>query len=317
MELGEEKEYNSHQLRVEETLDESDSSAFQLIGQEVQNLWKLATKTIAVKMITYRLGNLALVVEILAEAAYHLELLVNGEAVDGSFDNVADACLVHGNEAVEVHVREESHDELAIHAIGDTAVAGDRLAKVLHVEGTLQARGKESTERSDERGKRGESKDVELHRLNPKCLIKTEQLQRVGLRDKGGVWNALQTGQDVGSKVIDGADEVLVPHQHVRDEVSEDNGADPRAKESFNRLLGRQLNQLRTAKCNAADIGEDIISNDQRCRQEEPDHALENVVHHEVSLDHDQVQGHVGPGKLSELKSVVSLLQRADEEDEA
>lgn len=238
-------------------------------------------------MVTYRLGDFALVIKVLAEATDHLELLVDSETVNRSLDDVADAGLVHGDEAVEVHEREESHDELAVHAIGDATVAGNRLAKVLHVEGTLQTRGKESTKRSDERGERGEPENVELHGLHPESLVQTKQLQRVGLRDKGRVRNALQTGQHVGAKIIDGADEVLVPHQHVSDEVAKDDSADPRAQETFNGLLGRQLDQLRAPKGDTADVGKDIIGNHQRGRKEEPDHALEDVVHHEVSLDHD------------------------------
>jgi hypothetical protein len=36
-----------------------------------------------------------------------------------------------------------------------------------------------------------------------------------------------------------------------------------------------------------------------------------------VRLANDEEESHVGPGKLGELKLVVALLQREDEEDEA
>ena len=86
---------------------------------------------------------------------------------------------------------------------------------------------------------------------------------------------------------------------------------------TFNSLLGADLDQLCAAESDTADVRKDIVGDDQADRQEEPDHALEDVVHHEVSLDHDQVQSHVGPGELSELESVVTLLQRSNEEHEA
>lgn len=66
-----------------------------------------------------------------------------------------------------------------------------------------------------------------------------------------------------------------------------------------------------------ADVGEDVVGDDQRSRQEEPDHAFEDAVHDEVCLDVDEVESHVGPGELGELETVVPLLQRTDEEHEA
>ena len=266
---------------------------------------------------SYRLRNRALVVQVLAEATDHLELLVDRQTINRGLDDVAHARLVYGNETVVVHERKESHDELAVHTVGNTTVARDRLAKVLDVEGTLQTRGKEPTKGSNERGKSSKPKNVELHGLNPESLVQTKQLQRVGLREENGVQLALKAGQDIRAKVVDGADEVLVPHQDVGHEVSENNGADPGTKETFNGLLRGQLDQLGASKGDTADVGEDIIRNDKRGREEEPDHALEDIVHHKVRLNHDDKQGHVRPSPLSELESVVALLQRSDEENES
>ena len=86
---------------------------------------------------------------------------------------------------------------------------------------------------------------------------------------------------------------------------------------TFNGLLGADLDQLRTAESDTADVREDIVGDDQADGQEEPDHALEDVVHDEVRLHNDQVKSHVGPGELSELELVVALLERANEEHEA
>ena len=86
---------------------------------------------------------------------------------------------------------------------------------------------------------------------------------------------------------------------------------------TFNGLLGADLDQLRTAESDTADVREDIVGDDQADGQEEPDHAFKDVVHDEVCLHDNQVESHVSPSELSELELVVALLERADEEDEA
>ena len=80
-------------------------------------------------------------------------------------------------------------------------------------------------------------------------------------------------------------------------------------KHTFDGLLGADLDQLCVSKSDTADVCEDIVGNDQADRQEEPDHALEDVVHDEVSLHDDQVESHVSPRELSELELVVALLK--------
>ena len=82
-------------------------------------------------------------------------------------------------------------------------------------------------------------------------------------------------------------------------------------------LLRANLNKLRAAESDTTDVCEDVVGDDKTDWQEEPDHALENVVHDEVRLHDNQVESHVSPSKLSELELVVTLLERADEEDEA
>lgn len=64
-----------------------------------------------------------------------------------------------------------------------------------------------------------------------------------------------------------------------------------------------------TAESDAADVGEDVVGDDEGYGEEEPDHAFENVVHDEVGLDDDEVEGHVCPCELGELESVVAFLQ--------
>lgn len=66
---------------------------------------------------------------------------------------------------------------------------------------------------------------------------------------------------------------------------------------------------MSSAESDAADVGEDIVGNNKTDGQEEPDHAFKDVVHDEMGLDNDQIEGHVCPAELGELESVVPFLE--------
>ena len=86
---------------------------------------------------------------------------------------------------------------------------------------------------------------------------------------------------------------------------------------TFDSLLRADLDQLRTTESDTTNVSEDIVGDDQADWQEEPDHALKDVVHDKVRLHDNKIQGHVSPGELGELELVVTLLERANKEDEA
>ena len=116
---------------------------------------------------------------------------------------------------------------------------------------------------------------------------------------------------------IDGTDEIFVSHKHVGYGETKDDGTDPRAYETLHSLLGRQLDELSAAKGDATYVREDVVGDDQTCRQEEPYHAFEDIVHNEMRLDYDEVKRHVGPCELGELETVMAFLKGAYEEHEA
>ena len=91
------------------------------------------------------------------------------------------------------------------------------------------------------------------------------------------------------SAYIDRAYEVFVPHQDVSHANSKDNGKNPSSHKALHCLFWRQFDELCPAKRDAANIGEDIVANDQRDGQEEPDHSFKNVIHDEMRLDHNKV----------------------------
>lgn len=116
---------------------------------------------------------------------------------------------------------------------------------------------------------------------------------------------------------IDRADEVLGSHHQAGEQHGKHDRHDPSAYETLDRLLGRQLDELRATKGDTADVGEDVIGNNEGGGQEEPDHAFEDVVHNEVGLADDEVKGHMRPGEVGKLELVVAGLERRDEEDKA
>lgn len=113
------------------------------------------------------------------------------------------------------------------------------------------------------------------------------------------------------------ADEVLVPHQHISHAEAEDDSANPCSHKSLHSLFGRQLDELGTAEGNPANVGEDVVRDDQGYWKEKPDHALKNVIHDKVGLDNDEVERHMSPSELGELEAVVAFLKGTNKENEA
>lgn len=73
---------------------------------------------------------------------------------------------------------------------------------------------------------------------------------------------AFEAGKEIGAEVVDGADEVLVVGEVLGQEHAEDGGADPGADEAFDRLLGRDLDELGAAEGDTAHVGHDIVGRD-------------------------------------------------------
>jgi hypothetical protein len=156
---------------------------------------------------TYRRRQSALVDQVLAKPQNHVHLFLEREPRDGRLDDAADARLVHGDEALVVHEGERAHDELTVHAVGDAAVARDGVAKVLDVEGALDAGGEEAAEGCDQGGEGGQDQDVELQRLDLEAGWDAGPGgQGVGelvvVLDEDGVDLAAEAGEEVGSQVL-------------------------------------------------------------------------------------------------------------------
>lgn len=266
-----------------------------------------------------------LVLKVMGHATHEFYLFRSGQACNSQFHHLTVVDVVQSNESMVVDVCEESHDKLAIHTIGHAAVSWDGVAKVLDLEGSLQPRREETSEGRDERSEGSDDNSVDLHGFHgerEKLLVAIREeeevcggLERVRLEDR--VRFALEAGENVGPKIGNGADEVLGAHEEVGQAKGENDRHDPGADKTLHRLLRRQFDQLRATESDTADVGEDIVGDDERRGEEEPDHALEDVVHDEVGLDNNEVQSHVRPRKVGELELEVAGLETCDEEDEA
>jgi hypothetical protein len=156
---------------------------------------------------TYLRGYDALVAKITTHASDKLNLLLMCQACDGGFKHLPQLDVIDGNESVVVDVGEETHDELAVHAVGDAAMAGDRIAKVLDLECALETGCEEATEWRDQRRERGQHEGVDLDGRECDGEVgvgwEEEELGELpGVRYEDGIRIAYKAGEDVGAKVL-------------------------------------------------------------------------------------------------------------------
>ena len=238
------------------------------------------------------------------------------QALNCRLNNISDTSFVHSNKALIVHESEETHDELAVHSVSDATVARNGFAEILDFEGPFETACEEAAEGSDERGEGCEDEDVELHGGDMNGGGDVEREGEGDIGEEGGdvvdvgnedwVGSAFETSKDVCAEVLiylassekDGcdwetyvhrADEVFVPHQHVGHSEAKDDCTDPGAYKSLHGLFRGKLNKLCFAESDTADVGEDVVRDDEGCWEKEPNHALKYIIHDEMGLDNDQV----------------------------
>lgn len=113
------------------------------------------------------------------------------------------------DKGVIVDVCEESHRKLAVHAVSHTAVARNRVAKILDLECALETRSEESTEWGDERRECGQDQGVQLNgrHSNAKLAKIARQEDEVGhcprRREEGRVRVTGEAGEHICSQVLE------------------------------------------------------------------------------------------------------------------
>lgn len=236
---------------------------------------------------------------------------------DRRLENLGEGHLLHRDERQVVQVQERPHQELAVHAVGDAAVAGDGVAKVLDGERALQPQSEEPAKGGDQRRERRQPQPVGVDGLDVEGV--DNALEEVGhlpqLGDEHGVVFAVGEVGNVGAQVLRGTDKVVGGQAPVDKQQRPDHGADPGTDKPFNGLLGRQLNELSAAEGDATEVGEDVVGDDEGAGEEEPDDAVEDVFDDEMRLVHDDQKRHVGDAELGKLELIVTLLQREHKRD--
>ena len=225
------------------------------------------------------------------------------------------------NEAVQVDVDKRGHDHLTVEAVHEPAVTRYGIAEVFYFESSLKSAGKEATERPDGGGEDGQRERMLLNGLN----VELQRGQQVGERTRQIVRMHLEHAQRfaVGVEelrrlvVLERTHELAVVAEYGGQHEAEYDGGEGAADEALPGLLGRQLDQPGASKKKAEHVGHDVIADDERDGQQEPDEALEHVLDHEIRLGHDEQKGQVRVAEQRELLEIVGLLQREHEGDEA
>lgn len=136
----------------------------------------------------------------------NFHLLLRCQTVNGHLDDASDRCMVTCDEASVVEKGNGPHDELAVHAIRDTTVSGNRITKVLDLEGTLETGSKETSKGGNQGCKSGEYVNVELNRheveLAGNGQTSRDKGDRVVAGNENGVWLALKAGPDVCAEIL-------------------------------------------------------------------------------------------------------------------
>ena len=88
---------------------------------------------------------------------------------------------------------------------------------------------------------------------------------------------------------IVGTDEVAIAHQDIGHAYAKDDCKNPSTHKAFDCLLWGDFDKLSTPKSNTAYVSKDVVSYNEGCWQEEPYHALEDIIHDEMGLDDNEV----------------------------
>lgn len=84
---------------------------------------------------------------------------------------------------------------------------------------------------------------------------------------------------------MNGTYHVIEPHEEGTPEKREYHGAEESTNEAFHSLLRRQFDKGCTSKCYTPNVCEDIIANDERRGNPEPNQSFKDVVDNEVTAN--------------------------------
>jgi len=177
-------------------------------------------------------------------------------------------------------------------------VTRDRITEIFDIERTLETRREEPAERCDKGSEGGENDRVELER----CPGDRSEFTTSDRLDSGDdrtretealpfeyvIGSALNVGEGVRREILNWADHEVVTHEESSPGYGEDHGNEESSNETFDSLLRTQLDELVSTEEHTADVSSDIVHNDQRSGEPEPDHTLKDIVDDEMTADYDE-----------------------------
>lgn len=120
----------------------------------------------------------ALLCQVSLQGIEDVELLIDTEGQE-LLDHLAGVGAP--DEASNVDINKCGHEVLAVKSVHNATMTRDSVGKILDLEGSLEAAGKEATERSHNGGKGGESNAMYLERIETHCGL---WRQRASVRQK-------------------------------------------------------------------------------------------------------------------------------------
>lgn len=200
---------------------------------------------------------------------------------------------------------------LAIHPIRHTSMPRNAVPEVLDIKCTFEAGGKEPSKGRHETREEAHCNQVELVRhVRDRRHRPAEQSRKSDAQgrpdrplapDEDVTRCARHLRERVLAEIVDRADHVVESHEECAPDKPEDDRGEKCTDKPFHGLLGRELDEWCTAKrdsCKvtvrlrggtrtkkglAPDVCKDVIANDQRSGNPEPNETLKNIVDDEMA----------------------------------
>lgn len=252
----------------------------------------------------------ALFCQVSLQGVEDVELLINTEGQE-LLDHLAGVGAP--DEASNVYINESGHEVLAVKSVHNATVTWDGVGKILDLEGSLEAAGKEATKGSHNGGERGQSDAVDLEWVETHCGPSGGRLQDTG---KGIVLELEKVRrltvhlETVGVIVkLHRTHKVAAASHHIGEHDAKHNGGEESTDETLPCLFRRQLDERGAAEEKAKHVGHNVITDHTGNWHNEPDHPFKQVVNDKVRLSHHNQQCDMGPTKHIKLKAVMFLNQ--------
>ena len=127
----------------------------------------------------------------------------------------------------------------------------------------------------------------EAHSVSAKHALEERRHTMISYKENR-VGSTSHVGPRMDTNVRHGADEIVKVTGQLAENDSANDRADPSANKALKGLFGRDFNQRRSTKRDAAKVSKNVIGDDERCRYKKPKNAGKDIVDNEVALHNSQ-----------------------------